>query len=489
MDPASLPLRGARLQADTRDDKDLELISARLQELRNCRLRADVCELALAQPRVSDLDCTSQLLEIQRNWLAASEDNYRWHERDCTLSDAHFHTLCTTLSRSHAKYRKKMCALQLPRLAALLAVASCRHGPHYANAPEFELETMLQCIAPFVVQHLASGPTMLRMHIAKTLQDRSDLELASLRLKETMALAPEKQLVSPHLELETSWLRLQIKHANDEKAAQKVLDLDVAGFLFRSDLEHCSESLVCIASRYFAHVVLEQEILKTYPVVKHDVSEGTLQRFHDWIARQGRLQTTDKFQVNVREFACEMLLPLGARLQTLRNRDTRHQVFTAQSLLLAELGMHIVSEINTEFLAIQFEQLSTQTSHHFFDFYALCMVDYWLVQRMRFSFLEQYVITSSQLCFAKKRELFTAHTNRDGWCDTARRPRLAHIQCRWYVQHAQQIYECDSASVAVLQMLQIVHRQYAGTLDDDSDISKLTKEFFDAAPAVVPARV
>lgn len=460
------------LKPDLRNEQEIERLSNTLSGLEVCRMRARVAEQTLAQLDIPDLDAASQLREIQNAWIDSLDNNQYWPERGVCLSDAHFHTYCTMVCRSNERYRRLMDPLKLPQLMALIAVHSSRHGIAFECPFAFDkedYEQMLQCVAPFIVNHLAAGPTMLRMELQR-LQTVENKPLCDLRIAEAIELSSQQLAQRPDLDLERHWLSLQIEYENDPEAKLKVLDSDVAGFLFRMDMEHCSEMLICVASRLFAQRVLEMQLLDAYTLSVCRIEDSELGKFQDWIALKGQAQLTDKFQVDIREFACEMMLPAGARMQALRNPATRNQTDSAQTMLLAELGMNIVEQINLQFLNMRFDLLASNPEHSFYSLFVLSFVDYWFKQHMRIPWLETFFVSSSKFVFKSARDSLVQTSNHTGWSITPRRPRISFFCERWMVFHDEVWIHCATAAHAVVQWLRLVQDHHECTLDDDFDI-------------------
>lgn len=459
------------LQPDLRNQRELERIEQTLAGVQLCRMRARVAEQTLAQLEISELDAAAQLREIRSAWIDSLDNNLFWPERGACLSDAHFHTYCTLACRSHERYRLLIDPLKLPQLMALLAVHSSRHGVAFECPFAFDkqdYEHMLQCVAPFVVKHLGAGPTLLRMQMQK-MQEDEHRPLQGLRIKDAIELPPPELARREDLELERHWLALQIEYDNDPEAKLKILDSDVAGFLFRMDTEHCSEMLLSVASRLFAQRTLEMQLLQDYPIALCRIDDSELGKFQDWVALKGQAQLTDKFQVDIREFACEMMLPAGARMQSLRNPDTRNQTDSAQTMLLAELGMNIVEQINLQFLHMRFDLLAGNTEHAFYSLFVLSFVDYWFKQHMRIAWLETFFVSSSKFVFKTARDSLVQQANNTGWSITPRRPRISFFCERWMVFHNRMWIQCPSAAHAVVQWLRLVQEHHDCTLDDDFD--------------------
>lgn len=467
------------LKPDLRNELEIARITQTLGNLEVCRMRAQVAEQTLSQQQIPELDAGAQLREIRTAWLESMENNLFWPERGVCLSDAHFHTYCTLVCRSHERYRLLMDPLKLPQLMALIAVHSSRHGVAFECPTAFtrdDFEQLLQCVAPFVVNHLAAGPTILRMQMQKT-QDDEKRELQELRIKEAIELPLQELEQRKDLDLERHWLALQIEYQNDPDAKLKVLDSDVAGFLFRMDTEHCSEMLISVASRLFAQRTLELQLLDHYHMAACRIDDSELGKFQDWIATKGAAQLTDKFQVDIREFACEMMLPAGARMQALRNPDTRHQSDSAQSMLLSELGMNIVEQINLQFLNMRFDLLANNPQHAFYSLFVLSFVDYYFKQHMRIPWLETFFVCSSKFVFKSVRDSLVQEQNDSVCFVVPRRPRISFFCERWMVYHNRGWIHCASAAHAVVQWLRLVQDHHECTLDNDYDIKDFCSLF------------
>lgn len=212
-------------------------------------------------------------------------------------------------------------------------------------------------------------------------------------------------------------------------------------------------------------------------ILGHVVDDSELSKFHDWIADKGQAQLTDSFHVGLRELACEMMLPLGARMQTQRNPDTKHQVTSGQQLLLSEIGQNIVEQINIAFLNLKIPEVASDPLHRYYNIFALNFVEYYFQQHMQIPFLHQFFVFSTRFMLKSERDKFTMTSKDLGWCVVPACPRISFVCGLWIVHHQQKLYECATFSHAIVQWIRLVHDHHESMLEDDHDISAFCAQF------------
>lgn len=247
---------------DAQEENEIAAIDQTLKQLEISQMRGRVVEQILTQREIMDCDHSAQLKEVEAAWINALEHNYLWPEHGITLSDAHFHSYCALLSGSHKKFREKMNILRLPCVLAILAIKSSRHGDKFGESFDMtcdEMDDLWAIVVPFIVDHLACGSMMMRMHLQLKIDQGETLQ--ALQIERAIKMPLSELENDMQLNMEHCWLQLQIPYENDPDAQHKILDSEIAGYLFRTDLVHCSEALLNIASRMFGQLVIERNIL------------------------------------------------------------------------------------------------------------------------------------------------------------------------------------------------------------------------------------
>lgn len=256
------------------------------------------------------------------------------------------------------------------------------------------------------------------------------------------------------------------------------------GCMFYENPASMVRGFMVLAVRLFRCIELERRIIEQYPLcaVEIVIPKQMHVDVATWFRKQCDIELGTYFEQDAHRVAGELLLPIGARLDTDRYMKSRGEFEPIDNIMCAQLGYHVTDVIGK----VTREPMPTvcqNPKHIMYEPLLLQMLSYVFTHRLRlgegakvFDFFKQYVVLPHKL-HAAPDELFRQLLDVRKVM-RARRPILFYLLRRWCVLYNGTWVQCEDLVHAVLVWLQLILTVYKGKLETGKEVKRFTDVMF-----------
>jgi hypothetical protein len=481
------------------------------------RLTCVATKHLLSVKKKSDLgvDFSQEQIALWANLLGQFQDhNGERYPGAVTVNDAIFATLaqlwyCQYGRRHHIDQGERLlrapantgsavpklahCARFIIDVCTKVAVAGCRHAPLLATVEQLPatLVTYPRFPSRDAIVELMHDASFVITCVLRRPHEALKKGLTEMEMLTWELLTTEQQKTDRNkYQFQPSTVDLIQKRTFLTQGEIPALQ----GWMWKEQAASYVERFIPLCTNVFAQLECEYRLHDAFRVntQKWTMPFQARENAHLWLNKKFTLEQAETLFKNLREYTCEHHLPMGMRIHRKRARSSTITPIDADLVMQQYLGTAVTLKITSVFQnETLLAAIAGEQAHPLYGYLFLAMLDLeWsriAGKREQLLYLyADYVVPCSLFLFRQIEE-----EERPGQLrhNQFPRPRVMMVCGEWKVLHQGQWQEattgtCKDLMDALLLMLLIIRDEFDNTLENDMNLSELTRHFL---PVLRPA--
>ncbi len=373
----------------------------------------------------------------------------------------------------------------LNRIRLRLVQNSVRHVPQnseYLTKNALSNDEVIRLVCQYTVQHIRNGTTILYANFEP--KDSSD-KVVPMAQDTEMRLSP----------IDNSVLKsFQYQPLGDDPAELAKLTDDLnQGSLFKQNVLQLVMSSVSLFTRFVLTVKLHDLIIKEHPVITASIYLPVdIENFIVWFRSHSEIHSNSEFIRQLHENIFSSLIPLGCRVDSLKNPDTRDINHGSQQLAEKEFGTDLVEQLRDGFSNIEVGEILKQPDHRFYSWIFICVFGFWFEQTLKVKWAKLFFVSESLVLFRYKEFLqqrdATGVPNEHNYArglKLVHTPLCVYMDQRWLCYYDYKWYACESVESMLLTWCLLIQRHCDSQTSDQIDL----KPFFERIGLITPVEL
>jgi len=394
----------------------------------------------LREGSIESMNMSSIYNKIHETWLKTLKEQNEALYDDSSLPESLFLGLCTIKCVKTPQLQEKQSIDDLYNILINLVNEYSQHKVNFMKSYNIEgfhnNSSEWSVLIPYLIEYFNYGTLPIEMYF------KNDKK---------MILFDDKINLKPEVYEKWKKLQLTIKKESEADDLKRRDDVINRGYMYRSYVEECCRHFIPISCRIAGQIEIERLLLMKYPLIHEQIEfhPNCKQRLHQLLSDISRIEPDEKFNNDFREFILEHNLPLGCRTRSKRKLATASNKYTAQTLLIQELGVDIAQDLVVEINNIRFDLICSDLQNPFFYYYILCRFNHWFFHKVRMNWLEQFYILPTNLIY-ESFKFDKLNADSSGLFKLKRSPLITRLGGQFMIHDQTNFYYCQDTFQLIL---------------------------------------